>query len=108
MSDLIRREDLLKNFEDYCEVCFAYTREKKEEVICRRCFIQTVKDIIKESPSVKQERKKGKWMPVESQTVNGRCSVCGYESHLYENDVYGEYYCPNCGAEMLSGEEKDE
>lgn len=40
----------------------------------------------------------GIWIPVDSATVNGRCSVCGYESHLYENDVYGEHYCPNCGA----------
>ena len=44
------------------------------------------------------ELKTGTWIPVESPTVNGRCSVCGYESHLYENDVYGEHYCPNCGA----------
>lgn len=40
----------------------------------------------------------GIWIPVDGETVNGRCSVCGYESHLYENDVYGEHYCPNCGA----------
>lgn len=40
----------------------------------------------------------GTWIPVDSKTVNGRCSECGYESHLYENDVYGEHYCPNCGA----------
>ena len=40
----------------------------------------------------------GVWKYVESETVNGICSVCGYESHLYENDVYGEHYCPNCGA----------
>ena len=42
--------------------------------------------------------RKGTWIPVDSETVNGRCSVCGYESRLYENDVYGEHYCPNCGA----------
>ena len=54
--------------------------------------------------SAEPERKKGRWIPVDSGTVNGRCSECGYESHLYENDVYGEHYCPNCGAEMR-GEE---
>ena len=42
----------------------------------------------------------GTWIPVDSATVNGRCSVCGYESNLYENDVYGENYCPHCGADM--------
>ena len=51
-------------------------------------------------PSVEPERKKGKWIPVEREIVNGRCSVCGYESHLYENDVYDENYCPNCGAKL--------
>ena len=46
------------------------------------------------------ELRTGIWIPVDSETVNGRCSVCGYESHLYENDVYGEHYCPNCGARL--------
>ena len=55
--------------------------------------------IADEVPSVNPERK-GKWISVDSETVNGRCSVCGYESYLYENDVYGEHYCPNCGARL--------
>ena len=45
-------------------------------------------------------RMTGHWISVESETVNGKCSVCGYESRLYENDVYGEHYCPNCGARL--------
>ena len=45
-------------------------------------------------------RKTGKWIDVDSATVNGRCSVSVYESRLYENDVYGEHYCPNCGARL--------
>ena len=72
MSDLIFRENVLKNFENMCEDCFAYTREKKE-VICRRCFIQTVKDIIKESPSAETERKKGRWSNYKDEHC---CSVC--------------------------------
>ena len=55
MSDLICRQNVLEKFEDMCEVCFAYTSEKKEG-ICRGCFIKTVKDIIKESPSAEPER----------------------------------------------------
>lgn len=45
-------------------------------------------------------RKTGKWIEVDDDVVNGRCSVCGYESYLYENNIYGEHFCPNCGAEM--------
>ena len=46
--------------------------------------------------------KTGTWIPIDRGIVNGKCSVCGYESHLYENDVYGEHYCPNCGTKMRS------
>lgn len=97
MSDLIRREDVLKNFENMCEDCFAYTREKKE-IICRRCFIQTVKDIIKESPSAEPERKKGKWIVKEEdwrkQLEWDECSECGFVTTKQYN------FCPNCGVDM--------
>ena len=56
MSDLISRQNVLEKFEDMCVYCFAYTREYKEE-ICRGCFIKTVKNIIKESPSVEPKVK---------------------------------------------------
>ena len=36
----------------------------------------------------------------EATTSNGYCSVCGWESLLYETDVFGMPYCPNCGAKM--------
>lgn len=107
MSDLIFRENVLKNFENMCEDCFAYTREKKE-IICRRCFIQTVKDIIKESPSVKPELKKGKWMEKETFDnadyeipvwQSARCSVCGkYMTAPYQYYFTDFSYCPNCGS----------
>ena len=101
MSDLIFRENVLKNFENMCEDCFAYTREKKE-VICRRCFIQTVKDIIKESPSAETERKKGNWIVKEEdwrkQLEWDECSECGFATTKQYN------FCPNCGADMSEGE----
>ena len=53
---------------------------------------------LKEYQTIKQ--KTGKWIFIDSNTVNGKCSECGYESYLYENDVYGEPYCPNCGAKL--------
>ena len=47
----------------------------------------------------------GHWVEIEDSRVRGYCSVCGWESHLYEDDVVGMSYCPNCGAKM---EEEDE
>ena len=51
------------------------------------------------------EPKKGKWIAYDDDSrIAGKCSVCGWESHLYEDDVVGMSYCPNCGAEMENGE----
>lgn len=48
------------------------------------------------------EERKGKWIDVDdsNNTISGRCSLCGWEAHLYEDDVVGMNYCPNCGADM--------
>jgi len=51
-------------------------------------------------PTVQAEQKKGHWIPVDDPSITGRCSVCGFESHLCEDDVYGYDYCPNCGARL--------
>ena len=55
-----------------------------------------------ELPSVQPERKKGHWIEVDDHynRISGRCSACGWESHLYEDDVVGMNFCPNCGARM--------
>ena len=55
--------------------------------------------IIEEAPAV-IEQKKGRWIPVDDPSITGRCSVCGFESHLCEDDVYGYNYCPDCGARL--------
>ena len=49
--------------------------------------------------------KHGHWIEIEHGTVHGYCSNCGWKSHLYEDDVVGMPYCPNCGARM--GERED-
>ena len=88
MSDLISRQNAI----DVLEILSEKMSEEGQTVMAQA--VAVLKDLHSEEP----ERKKGKWIPVDSATVNGRCSVCGYESHLYENDVYGEHYCPNCGS----------
>ena len=53
-------------------------------------------------PAAQSESKKGKWIEAYDpfNRISGRCSVCGWEAHLYEDDVVGMNYCPNCGARL--------
>lgn len=101
MSDLIFRENVLNNFENMCEVCFAYMREKKEKV-CRKCFIQTVKEIIKESSSAEPERTvKVKRVPYSNTITynfDGECECGKCVGVLWD-------YCPHCGAKLDWSEE---
>ena len=56
---------------------------------------------IEHAPTI-EERKTGEWIEVDDHynRISGRCSVCGWEALLYETDVVGMDYCPNCGADM--------
>ena len=61
-----------------------------------------IRDVLEDLPSAQSESKKGKWIEAYDpfNRISGRCSVCGWEAHLYEDDVVGMNYCPNCGAEL--------
>lgn len=62
---------------------------------------------LKRLKTAQPERKTGRWEDINKNyycRISGRCSACGWEAHLYEDDVVGMPYCPNCGAKM---EEKD-
>lgn len=106
MSDFIDRNDAIEAIEFEKVYMTAYKGNSNgyvSEGNPLKQYNKGLDDAIKAVNSLtpaEPKRKKGKWIPVESQTVNGRCSVCGYESHLYENDVYGEYFCPHCGTDM--------
>ena len=52
-----------------------------------------------------EESEEGHWIYMDTSTVHGKCSCCGFEAHYYEDDVYGYDYCPNCGARLRSGDE---
>lgn len=64
---------------------------------------------IQEQPTIEPERKKGKWIAVDDyfNRISGRCSACGWEAHMYEDDVVGMNYCPNCGADMRGDQDED-
>lgn len=50
---------------------------------------------------------RGCWLEPENEweacVISCICSVCGWRSHLFEDDVKGMPYCPNCGAKMDGG-----
>lgn len=60
----------------------------------------TAERLLEQLPSAQPESKKGKWIEAYDpfNRISGRCSVCGWEAHLYEDDVVGMNYCPNCGS----------
>lgn len=63
-------------------------------------------ECLEEMPSAQPDRKKGKWNQIISipNDMYGRyyCSECGKEG----NPVW--YFCPNCGADMRQPEEESE
>lgn len=69
---------------------------------CRRtCSLShALEKVFEQLPSVQSESKTGKWIEAYDpfNRISGRCSVCGWEAHLYEDDVIGMNYCPNCGS----------
>lgn len=77
--------------------------------MCDRCDtgdVRDYRDLMIEAfealPSAQPERKKGHWIEINDSynRISGKCSVCGWESHMYEDDVVGMDFCPNCGARM--------
>ena len=68
-----------------------------------------------DAPTI-EERKTGKWeeREVSSEKVidewqSARCSVCGkYHTTPYMYFFHGYNYCPNCGARMVSDEDRSD
>ena len=52
------------------------------------------------------DRPQGEWIEVDDYFIRCKCSICGWESHKYEDDVYGMPYCPNCGACMKGADDE--
>jgi len=66
--------------------------------LCPDCTVQLLSWFKNEADVI--EAKHGRWLDGDGHQITGICSVCGFESHLYENDVAGMNYCPNCGVDM--------
>lgn len=110
MSDLISRQMAIDEIKYEFEMINSAldslildfnTRERLRQE--RDEAIEIILNSIQHLPSVETH---GHWIEIEDFTVRGYCSVCGWKSHLYEDDVIGMPYCPNCGAKMdKTGEE---
>ena len=108
LDEVIMAFDICKN--GTCKDCPSAVMLSPNDYRCSEEHIDDALHYLKEyreTVTKCNELRTGTWIPVDSGTVNGRCSVCGYESRLYENDVYGEHYCPNCGSEMSRGDDEN-
>ena len=104
MSDLIDRQKALDGLK----------YEMKYGAVIDQCGLDTAYDIIENMPSAEPEPKKGKWVPHPGDEDWDVCSVCGTGCKRRERGIsqyipwvteYNYQFCPNCGAEMMRGEE---
>ena len=92
-NDLIRRKDAIDAIFKTCR---------------RTCSLShALEKMLEQLPSAQSESKKGKWIEAYDpfNRISGRCSACGWEAHLYEDDVVGMNFCPNCGLRMENNDD---
>lgn len=72
-----------------------YAWEKKYMLNCNIEVCKIALEALKQP-----ERKKGKWIESKDTIISGACSCCGWNAIIFETDVAGMPFCPNCGAQM--------
>jgi len=86
---------------DTAGVCCGKEQVVTKEEIIEYLYENNVRgDLTIEQMADDLDRPQGEWIKVDDVSISCRCSVCGWEAHLYEDDVYGMPYCPNCGSKM--------
>ena len=90
MSDLISRQAAIEALDKRFD---SIPMEQTTEILLLR------KDL-RELPSVQPERINGLWIEHDDGITACECSVCHEKYNLYEEDVFGRNFCPNCGADM--------
>ena len=103
IATLINLPSAQPDTDEWCYDCKEYDPSRH----CCPRFNRVIRETLKEVQPTIEERKNGKWIEVEDfyNRIRGRCSVCGWEAHMYEDDVVGMDYCPNCGARLENGED---
>ena len=92
MSDLIRREDVIREFVKNCSI-------EHVDINNVAIFYETIMKIINSIPSAEPERKKGKWIKDETGYGFWICSECGFASEAFGANILYPF-CPNCGAKL--------
>ena len=104
-SDTTTKEYLLAEIDDLAD---EFSEIDENGLYSERwCGIMDAKQIIINAPFV-SDRPQGEWIEVDDYFIRCKCSICGWESHKYEDDVYGMPYCPNCGAKMKGADNETE
>lgn len=95
MSDLIRREDVIKVISELPEATYEYT-----DVVHRDKAIDRIESI----PSAER---KGEWVAkTENYHSHWVCSECGAWALLeYNEQMCLSNFCPHCGARMKGAED---
>lgn len=88
----------------YCENCDMRKNSKGKmvyeigEAPCRACYVGDILDDVENCPAADVvERKVGKWL---KSAWSIRCSECGYDMPFAVRN-----FCPNCGAQMIGGDD---
>ena len=117
MSDLISRQAAIDfidaghlvdgnepRWSDNEVVNFLKSRPSAQPERCVDCVNLSKTQLLIPQP----ERKKGKWIEVDSDMMpTYLCSECGTEFNYWEEPKdCGVNYCPNCGADMRGGDAK--
>ena len=98
MAEYIKKQHLM----DFLDGCIEEEKGNRSQII-----VEAIKMTVERMPSADVvERKTGKWIDVDDYIISGSCSACGWQAHLYEDDVVGMNFCPNCGADMRGREDE--
>ena len=100
MSDLIKKKDVLALVKSYIEASAEHMENDGYYEAQFEGLEELQDDLFNLETFPSADRPQGEWMEVDDVSISCRCSVCGWEAHLYEDDIYGMPYCPNCGAHM--------
>ena len=85
---------MVENFPDDEEYCVTVV---KNPYMCSIAY----QDEDRKAQKLATDKRTGTWVEVEdSNSIRGFCSACGWKAHLYEDDVLGMNYCPQCGVKM--------
>ena len=104
MSEYIKRDDVIDLLEQVLNAEeFFDTDNAKAQSDLALWFEERISELPKADVV---EVRHGHWIRYDDLVVSCECSVCGEKFNLYEDDVFGYPYCPNCGAKM-DGKEQE-